>query len=131
MLFPRLRGAFARFGFLAALGVACVFAAPAHAEGVCRPLAEIRAKVINDRWVELTFDQWQFLRGIFALNPETPPGLPYGDKAALIQHVDDKNGLVLFLDGDKGCSPMRAPAELIELLMRVGTGEIAHEGTPE
>jgi hypothetical protein len=33
MLFPRLRGAFARFGFLAEIGVACVFAAigPSHA----------------------------------------------------------------------------------------------------
>jgi hypothetical protein len=33
MLFPRLGGAFARFGFLAEIGVACVFAAigPSHA----------------------------------------------------------------------------------------------------
>jgi hypothetical protein len=33
MLFPRLRGAFARFGFLAEIGVACVLAAigPSHA----------------------------------------------------------------------------------------------------
>ena len=35
------------------------------------------------KWVELTPEQWQFLRGIYAMNPLTPPGLPYGDKAAL------------------------------------------------
>ena len=37
----------------------------------------------NGKWIALTTDQWQFLRGIYAMNPQTPPGLPYGDKAAL------------------------------------------------
>ena len=37
----------------------------------------------HGKWIELTSDQWQFLRGIYAMNPMTPPGLPYGDKAAL------------------------------------------------
>ena len=133
---PRLsRGAFARLGFLAAIGVACVFAAigPSHGEGVCRPLADIRAAVAahNDsRWIELTPEQWQFARGLFVLNPNTPAGLPYGDKAELVQRAGDKDGVVLFLDGDKGCTPMQMPAEAIDLMMRVGAGEIAHEGTP-
>jgi hypothetical protein len=129
------RATFARLGFLAAIEVACALAAAprmAHAEGVCRPLADIRAEVAahgDGRWIELTPEQWQFSRGIFVLNPNTPPGLPYGDRAALIQRADDKGGLVLFLDGDRACEPMAMPADAIELLMRVGSGEITHEGT--
>ena len=29
----------------------------------------------NGKWIELTPEQWQFLRGIYAMNPETPAGL--------------------------------------------------------
>ena len=43
------------------------------------------AEARHGKWIELTSDQWQFLRGIFAMNPLTPPGLPYGDKAALVR----------------------------------------------
>jgi hypothetical protein len=32
----------------------------------------------HGRWIELTSAQWQFLRGIYVVNPNTPPGLPYG-----------------------------------------------------
>ena len=28
----------------------------------------------NGRWIQLTPDQWEFLRGIYAMNPLTPPG---------------------------------------------------------
>jgi hypothetical protein len=38
------------------------------------------AEARHGKWIELTSDQWQFLRGIYAMNPLTPPGLPYGDK---------------------------------------------------
>ena len=37
----------------------------------------------NGKWIELTSKQWQFLRGVYALNPDTTQGLPYGDKAVL------------------------------------------------
>ncbi|HEY3885362.1 MAG TPA: hypothetical protein VGL62_09165 [Vicinamibacterales bacterium] len=120
-----------RFRFFAAIGV-ILFTASAHAEGVCRPLAEVRAAAAGaSRWIELTPEQWQFARGMFVLNPNTPAGLPYGDKAELVQQAGDKDGVVLFLDGDKGCMPMLMPAEGVDLLMRVGSGEIAHEGTPD
>jgi hypothetical protein len=39
----------------------------------------------NGKWIELTAEQWQFLRGIYAMNPGTPAGLPYGDKAVLAE----------------------------------------------
>src|SRR5580658_2558220 len=58
------------------------------------------------KWIELTAEQWQFLRGVFVLNPNTPPGLPYGDKAVLAQVDGKSGGLVLFIDGEMACTPM-------------------------
>src|ERR1700721_1501938 len=40
-------------------------------------------KAHNGQWIQLTQEQWQFLRGVYVVNPQTPPGLPYGDKDAL------------------------------------------------
>jgi hypothetical protein len=39
--------------------------------------------------------------------------LPYGDKAVLARLDKDAGGLVFFIDGDKACTPMRAPPELM------------------
>jgi hypothetical protein len=82
----------------------------------------------NGRWIELTSDQWQFLRGIYAMNPETPPGLPFGDNAVLAQVDSSASGLVFFIDGDKACTPMRAPPQLLALMQEVATGGVNHEG---
>src|SRR5580700_2738333 len=57
----------------------------------------------NGKWIQLTPDQWQFLRGIYAMNPLTPPGLPYGDKAALATIKGHPGGVVFFIDGNKAC----------------------------
>ncbi len=81
------------------------------------------------KWIELTPDQWQFLRGIYAMNPLTPPGLPYGDKAALAKVDGKKDGLVFFIDGDWACTPMAAPEALLTLMDDVATAKITHEGT--
>lgn len=83
----------------------------------------------NGKWIELTRDQWQFLRGVYALNAETPAGLLYGDKAVLAQLEHDAGGLVFFIDGDKACTPMHAPPELLVLMDEVTTDQINHEGT--
>ena len=60
-------------------------------------LAAVRAAITghNGKLIELTPDHWQFLRGIYAMNLETPPGLPCGDEAVLA-HVDgEPDSLVL------------------------------------
>src|ERR1700729_4067563 len=44
---------------------------------ISRPCAAITGD--NGKIIELTPDQWQLLRGIYAMNLETPPGLPCGD----------------------------------------------------
>jgi len=83
----------------------------------------------NGTWIELTLEQWQFLRGIYAMNPETPAGLPYGNKAALAQFSGFAGGLVFFIDGNQACTPMRAPPELLFLIHEVATGDVNHQGT--
>lgn len=81
----------------------------------------------NGKWIELTADQWQFLRGIYAMNPLTPPGLPFGDKAALAKVEGDSGALVFFIDGDRACTPMAVPDELLAMMNDVATANIKHE----
>ncbi|WP_158813934.1 hypothetical protein [Methylocapsa sp. S129] len=81
----------------------------------------------NGKWIELTQQQWEFMRGIYAMNPETPAGLPYGDKAVLAQVDGNKGGMVFFIDGNKACTPMPIPVELIAMMQDVATDTINHE----
>jgi hypothetical protein len=67
------------------------------------------------------------MRGIYAMNPETPAGLPYGDKAVLAQVEGNNGGMVFFIDGDKACTPMPIPVELITMMRDVATDTISHE----
>jgi hypothetical protein len=69
----------------------------------------------------------EFLRGVYVLNPLTPPGLPYGDKAVLAQVEGNSGGVIFFIDGNKACSPMPIPAELIAMMRDVATDAISHE----
>jgi hypothetical protein len=78
-------------------------------------------------WTALTSGQWQFLRGIYAMNPNTPAGLPYGDGAALAQVEGNADGLVFFIDGDRACSPMVIPHELVDVLHDIANGKIEHD----
>ena len=73
-------------------------------------------------------EQWQFLRGVYAMNPVTPPGLPYGDHAVLARFDDMGSGIVFFIDGDRACTPMSAPPELLSLMKDVESHTIKHEG---
>ena len=88
------------------------------------------AETLHGKWIELTYDQWQFLRGIYAMNPQTPAGLPFGDKAALVEIDGRSGGLVFFIDGEKACTPMAVPNELLAMMDDVATAKISHEGSP-
>ena len=98
---------------------------PARCVNVSVPKDAISAH--HGRWIELTPQQWQFLRGIYAMNPLTPPGLPYGDRAALAQVAGDDGGLVFFIDGDRACTPMAVPHQLMTMIVDVATDTIPHE----
>jgi hypothetical protein len=92
--------------------------------------AALRAAISGDngKLIELTPEQWQFLRGVYAMNLETPPGLPFGDEAVLA-HVDgEPDGLVFFVDGDKACAPMRAPHGLLSLMDQFAVGHSNRQG---
>lgn len=95
----------------------------------CVNVSEPKAVVASHhgRWTDLDAKQWQFLRGIYAMNPQTPPGLPYGDHAALARFDGRSDGIVFFIDGDKACTPMVAPAELLSMMADVAGNTIKHE----
>jgi hypothetical protein len=84
-------------------------------------LVMVRAAIDNQdsKPIEITPDQWKFLRGVYAMNPEAPCGLPHGDNAVLAQDGGDSDGLLFFIDGDKSCAPMHAPPALLSLMERV------------
>jgi len=98
---------------------------PARCTDISVPKSAIAAH--NGKWIELTSEQWQFLRGVFVLNPNTPPGLPYGDKAVLAQVDGDPGGLVFFIDGDRACTPMAIPGVLVGMVRDVAASTISHE----
>ena len=121
-----------RLAFIGALMVLpqTTFAAD-RAVNACVDIAVPKDAVMSrhGNWMELTPEQWQFLRGVYVLDPATPPGLPYGDKAVLAQIDGRPGGLVLFIDGDKACTPMLIPDELLSVMHDVATGRINHQGT--
>ena len=124
-----------RLAFVAGFVAGSVAVAhPASAAGESAPLCAdiVGQKAVvaehHGRWIELDSNQWQFLRGIYAMNPETPPGLPYGDRAALARFDGIGSGIVFFIDGERACTPMTAPPELLSLMKDVATHSIKHEG---
>jgi hypothetical protein len=95
-----------------------------HCVDVSKPKATVAA--LHGHWIELDKAQWEFLRGVYAMNPRTPPGLPYGDHAAVAQFDGDSRGIVFFIDDNKACTPILAPPELLSLMADVGTHTIKH-----
>ena len=114
-------------GALAALPQVVAAAESAQCVDVSVPKHAIEAR--NGKWIQLTPEQWEFLRGIYAMNPLTPPGLPYGDKAALARVDGNSGGLIFFIDGDKACTPMPVPDKLLAMMDDVATAKINHEGS--
>ena len=113
-------------GALAVLPQVVAAAESGQCVDVSVPKHAIEAR--NGKWIQLTADQWEFLRGIYAMNPLTPPGLPYGDKAALAKVDGNSGGLIFFIDGDKACTPMPVPDKLLAMMDDVATAKINHEG---
>jgi hypothetical protein len=116
-------------------GVLALIAVGAHGAEDSRPrcvkLSIPRMAIVErdgGRWIALTDTQRAFAAGVYVLNPNTPAGLPFGDKAALARIPGDGGGVIFFVDGDLACSPMPVPAALIEMLQHIGQGDVVHEG---
>ena len=84
--------------------------------------AAIKAQGV--RRIEITSEQWRFLRGIYAMNVDAPPGLPFGENAVLALRGDDSDSLLFFIDGDKPCAPMHAPPALFSLMEQVAMADM-------
>jgi len=84
----------------------------------CVDLAKVRAAVEGQcsKLIEITPDQWRFLRGVYAMNAEAAPGLPCGDDVVLAQGGGDADGLLFFVDGGKLGAPMHASPALLSLM---------------
>jgi hypothetical protein len=99
--------------------------------GECVDVSAPKREIIahHGKWIELTSAQWQFLRGVYVLNPNTPAGLPYGDKAILVEVEGKTDGLVLFIDGEMACTPMAIPQPLLAIVQSVATAAVNHVRT--
>ena len=123
-----------------ALALIAVSALADEPRGRCRPAADIRKIIESGRaavggadddaapWVTLTSEQRAFLMGVWTMNPETPAGLPYGDKAVIVAQRQGAGAVIFFIDGELACDGFTIPDELVQMLRHVGAGDVYHEG---
>jgi hypothetical protein len=83
-----------------------------------------------DGSVALKGDQFQFVRALFVTIPPVSDELPAGDHAALFLDGANKAVMVGIIDGDWVCARFTAPDSLVNLIIKVGKGEVARAGRP-
>ena len=77
---------------------------------------------LPDAFTPIKPARFHFLQGVYAMNPQTPPGLPPGDGATLATFGRDPGGEILWTKGDlnKGgliCgAAMPVPKALLDLM---------------
>lgn len=116
----------AALALIASPALALIERHPSRCVDISIPKDAIESR--GGKWIEVTKEERLFLSGVYAMNPETPAGLPYGDKVFLAKIPGGAGGLIFFIDGSKACTPMPVPKELLDMLRDVATGEINHEG---
>lgn len=96
----------------------------------CVDMTDAKTSLIRGggHWTVLTRGQYHFISGVYAAAPSTPVGLPPGDSAVLAQEKGDKDGVVIFMKGGKGCFPMPAPEVLIRMMDQIVTGKLDDDG---
>ena len=110
---------------LALMPTLILVAANARAETVnvqCSHFANIPH---HEDFVKLSAAQWQFARALFVASPLTPLALPPGDSVVLHRSANGE-GLLLFIDGDEACAPMKLPSLVVDLFDEIGRGTINH-----
>ena len=131
-----LRKTLAAFAFLSS--AAPVFADDSKADAFaallsgdqpeCIPLAEVNKAA--DGSVPLNGDQFQFVRALYVAIPPVSDELPAGDHAALFLDGANKAVMVGIIDGDWVCARFAAPDSLVNLIIKVGEGEVVRAGRP-
>ena len=113
---------------LLTLAVLCCLAGPAYADS-CKDLTDTRSVIDKSggTWIEVTNDQYQFLRGAWSADPNTPEGLPFGDRAVLATKKGEPITFVWFIDGDRACDGIMIQKKFLEIVTSVGAGTVVHE----
>ena len=89
------------------------------AAAACPLLGDLPAS----HWSAMSRAQTLFLEGVWAMSPETPPGLPDGDQAWI--GVKGEDSAVVFTKGKnlEVCGPpMTAPKKLRDLIDEIAKG---------
>jgi hypothetical protein len=94
-------------------------------EGACVRLEAVRAVSAT---VQLTPDQFQFVRAFWMAIPPASRELPPGDKAFLARDSEGTDVLGLYDDGGQVCVVLKATDWLERLVDQVGRGETGQRG---
>ena len=116
----------------ALVAAVCVCAAPAFAADSCSDAAALKTKIEKHglSWTMLTDEQRLFAAGLYVATPPVS-GLPFGDKAVLVQSDEHDAGLIYFIDGALACMPFAVTSQVAKLLIDVGSGKVNHQGIDE
>ena len=121
-------------GFFVSTSAFAQIATP-PAKIACAPLAKIEASIVKNmapdkvEFTKVTPGQYNFLQGLYAGSPETPPGLPPGETAILAMAEKQSNAVILFVRAGRFvCYPMGVAKELIKLMDEVITGKTDSAG---
>lgn len=116
------RALFASLAWLLFMAVLCLRARADELQVPCGSLADLKnAKEFRP----LSHDEWNAVRVIFHLAPDTPDSFPPGDRALLQMHGDG-SASVVFVDGGEVCAPIRLQPAALEMLKQIRDGFIAH-----
>ena len=96
-------------------------------QGACVRMDDVRAVGAT---VQLTPDQFQFVRAFYMAVPPVSRELPPGDKAFLARGPEGVAVLGLFDDGGEVCAVFEATDWLQRLVDQVGRGETGKRGQP-
>jgi len=91
----------------------------------CVPVSEFKTV---STVIELTPEQFQFVRVLYVALPPLSRTLPPGDKAVMA-NSGDAVMLALVADG-QACARFLAPDFITAMVIQVGMGETGHIGTP-
>jgi hypothetical protein len=78
--------------------------------------------------IELTAEQFQFVRALYVALPPVSRTLPPGDHAVMAKSGDAV--MLALVDDGQACARFLAPDFIQTMLLQVGLGETRHMGTP-
>jgi len=91
----------------------------------CVPVADFAAVA---RPIELTPEQFEFVRALYVAMPPMSKDLPPGDHAVMATAGDET--LLALVGGDMSCARFLAPRFIVAMLMEVGQGATYKVGEP-